>query len=199
MVVDIREDDGIFVATTDWEASGAQRGHEMDLDKLAEAVAQAVVPGSDVTGCELIEMDERRAHLRVQSQFDDLGEALEDILLVAAPSAPVGAMDLLPRACRVQEPVRYSPLYLPGAMTEEITVRLHLPEGLHVDALPAARRIEAAGAHLERMATLSEGVIHLRSVLTLPDGAIAPGDWPALRQLLATAGAAERIILTGQE
>lgn len=201
LMVDIRRDDDIYVASADWTASGAQRGPEMDVDALAEAVAQAVAAGSDVTDCQVIELDDQRAHLRVDLQFDDLGQALDDLLLITPPRAPIAAVDLLPPTCRVQEPVRHTPLLLPEPRSEEIVVRLRLPEEVHVDALPATRRIEAAGAYLECTVTQSQGVIVLERVMKLPGGRIPVGDWPALRGLLAAASdhAESPIVLIEQE
>lgn len=189
LAVDIRRDDDIYVASIDWKAEGALRGHEMDVDALAEAVARAVVPGCDVTESSLLEMDGQRAHLRVEIQFDELGENLDDVLLFPVPSAPVAVLDELPSTCRLQEPVRHTPLFLPGNRVEEITLELRLPEGLHVDSLPPARSIQAGGAQLHRSVAEAQGVIRYHRLLKLPGGRIAPEQWPALRGLLTAAAA----------
>ena len=188
--VDLRpgDGDGMLIAI-DYQAKGLLRGDEMDAEKLAESLAGAALPDAEVTGTEVLQIGHDEVHLRVEAKAENLGEAIEDVIVLTLPHVPHGAVSALPRSCRLQEPVRQTPLFLPGAMTETVSLRL---------ALPPAQDLAAAGCTYSLTRQAEDGVLVLESRLALPSGRIEPADWPGLRKLLAAVQAANagKVVVT---
>lgn len=180
--VDLRpgDEDGID-AVIDWNADGLLRGDGMDADKLAEQLAGAL-PDAEITGTEVLTLEADRAHLRVTAHAEALGAFTDGVLAFALPKAPHTVFDSLPRTCRLQERTRHTPVFLPGAMVQELNLRIELPEGIAADALPAG-------------AVVQDGVVVIRTRLALSGDRVDPADWPALRARLAETRNAGPIVL----
>ncbi len=187
MNISIVPDDSGLVLSIDWRANGMLRGHETDADELAETLVHAVLPGADVTATEILQLDPSEAHLRIEAQADDLGTFDDGILVLDLPTIPDGVLSHLPHDCRLQEPVRHSPLILPGGMRQEMRLHLELPEGVEVDYLPTAEEAIADGSRFRMDPSRSDGMLELDCRLELQPGPIASTDWPLLRKMLIRA------------
>ena len=169
----------------DYKATGLLRSHEMDAEKLAKSLAGAALPDAEVTDTEVLKMEHGSVHLRGEAKAETLGEINDGVLILDLPHAPRGVIGTLPRTCRIQEPERFTPLFLPGSVSEEMNLRLTLPKDMAIDFAPAERTVQTAGAEYTLARQIEDGVITVQRSIALPGGRIETSGWPAFRELLA--------------
>jgi hypothetical protein len=95
---------------------------------------------------------------------------------------------------------RQTPLYLDQELSEEITLRLTLPEQVTPDFLPASVELESAHGRYSLKVIQSGNLVKLTRRLELPAGVIPPESYPEFHRLVARAAepAAGRIVLLSE-
>jgi hypothetical protein len=182
--------DGIFCPYADMAGLGGE-------GKAATGeIAGSVLGGAEVTSFS----PETFGKTRVSAGFGfSLGKAAADdhgrqSITIGSPRG--GITEIMPADVHLYHESRTSPVVIPGAMAQSVTVRIKTCKKgiLH---LPEARKLENGAGSFAISVEMDEGWVTIVRELEINGGMIEPEAWPQLRALLLEAqdGAGRTILL----
>ncbi len=203
LVVELRPgEEGGFQAEIDLRATGLfwQPDWKKATDDIAASLAAAVLQDGEVVTTEILQRTPVDLHLRVEVAGSSLAEDKDGLLTVLLPVPPRTLASLLPSSFQMSSDHRQTPLYLDQELSEEITLRLTLPEQLTPDFLPASVELESAHGNYSLKVIQNGNLVKLTQRLELPAGVIPPESYPEFHRLVARAAepAAGRIVLLSE-
>jgi hypothetical protein len=151
-----------------------------DAEGWAKGRLKKLLPGADVTGVKSVLIGEHKSLFKSKTKSTNPLEVKHGFIEYRIPSSPGGALDLaVPTALSK----RATPLWLPRALSEEITITIDLPDGMDALYLPPTLELNTAAGTLRSAAWVEEGVLNIRRAISLRQ-AVSTDDYPALRILL---------------
>jgi hypothetical protein len=154
--------------------------------KAAGMIAASVLAGAEVTSFnpETFEMTHVAAgfeFVKKSAEADDHGRKE---CTIGSPRG--GAADVLPSDVHLYHESRTSPVVIPGAMTETVTLRVKACKK-DIAHLPEARSTENAAGSFSITVEMEDGWVTIVRELNLTGGIVQPEVWPQLRALLLEA------------
>ena len=185
-------------AEVSWLAEGGlwEMDPAADMSELAAGLLSGVLIDPEVSDLRVMEWSPFKVDLRFVAT-GSLPEAENDLVVVDLPRPPRTVVDALPPGFRANARARALPLLIERGLEQRLRLRLTPPEGLVFDAVPPAIERKAGKNSLRLFCSLVDGRLEVDRSLTVAKGAVAPDDFPALRDLVADAQrpAANRLIL----
>lgn len=151
--------------------------HEGVAGKVASGFGGAKVDGVSVArqGCGM-------AAFRAEFSGGSIPVPHSGLVQLRLPRVP-GALS--GGALQTFRATRTLPLRLPdGAVSERVDLTLALPDGFDVAHLPSDLSLANAVGSVRRTVEIEDGELIASTLLVVEQGEIAPGDYPALRELL---------------
>ena len=179
-------DDGLR-AVADLRCDGALRDGAEAGNDLADALAKSMGEDAELTTSDVALQTPQAVTLRLEAKLPQLAVPTDGLVVYQPPWPRNAALAHLPAGFRAEAPARQAPLFVDDALQEHVTVTITLPQGLVVDALPAAASLSCALGSYDLAVTATEHEIVLCRTLALQAGRCEPADYPALRAMLATA------------
>jgi hypothetical protein len=180
-------DDGepAWHADIEYGASGVLWPAGRTARELAEALAASALPEGEVRTVLEEEITETRGRIRLTADAAAFAPDADGLWVLTGPTAPREIAAALPDGLHLERARRVTPLRVEQPVTWETRLRIVLPDTLAVDHAPPGVDRVAAGARFTRTSVLGDGVIEIRSVLTLASGWVAPAQYAAWRTVMA--------------
>lgn len=189
--LDLRRDekDGAWIGTGVYEAEGAltpfasMEGLSGQANTWLGAVASDVLAGAEIESYNLSRFDVARVvgGVTVRIASPEADPAGRTRLEIGAPAGGVGSV--LPDDLHLHRAERETPLFLPGPVRQELTIRLRLPDA-QVERLPDSIRLENQAGRFTVEVSREGEIVRLFRALELTNARIDPEAWPELRALL---------------
>ncbi|MHC4274709.1 MAG: DUF3857 domain-containing protein [Planctomycetota bacterium] len=178
---------GVLTATGALCPFDSMVGLEDEAQEHLGSLADAMLDGAEVTGYNPAAFDPSRVTVRFEIEAPE-GErdALGRLQLRLADPGALESL-LAHAAVHLHEGSRDSRVALPTAIDQRLELHLDTA-GLEVVHLPAARRTANTAGNCVIAAEETDGEVVLTRELSLTKESYAPGEWPALRQLLLADG-----------
>jgi hypothetical protein len=172
------------------EYASAGRAMRQTLDPaeyrgMIERRTAAFVPGGRVTRIEPDAGDEAAFGLSLEIRSATYAQPTGNLLIFKPPFEPDE------RFLAAGGSQRRHPIVLEGGVTET-DLRIVLPQGLHVDELPAAVSLDGPFGRYSLTYSAAAGVVTARRVLEMPAKTVPAADHAALRGFLEKARAADQ-------
>jgi len=182
---------------------------------VAEKLVVTILQDGEVVTCETLQKTAVKLQLRIEARGSglmtddanrninnqDQGNPDEDRLLtVMLPSPNRNLMSLLPRSFRPTAKLRKTPLYVDQELSEEISLRLTLPENFFVDYLPAGVDLENEYGSYHLQTEQAGRKIQVTRTSRVHAGVIPPTGYTEFYRLVAktTEPAANHIVLLAE-
>ncbi len=201
--LDLRRDekDGAWIGTGVYEAEGAltpfgsMEGLSEQASTWLGAVVSGVLAGAEVESYNLSRFDVAQVvggvTVRIPSPKADSSGRTR--LEIGAPAG--GVSSVLSEELHLHRAERETPLFLPGSVRQELTIRLRLPDG-EVVRLPDPIRLENQTGRFTVEVSREGEIVRLFRALELTTARVEPEAWPELRALLlAEENARYRVVL----
>jgi hypothetical protein len=152
------------------------------LESLGK-IAGSVLPNATVTGFnpEVFESHRVAASFELSLPAGERDDRGRIDLAMGDPAG--GVMSLLPDDVHLYHERRTSPVYLPGALLERVTLRVKTA-GREIAGLPEPRTVRNAIGEFVLTVSEDDGWVEIDRELRLAGGAVRPELWPFLRAIL---------------
>ncbi|MFH1843696.1 MAG: DUF3857 domain-containing protein, partial [bacterium] len=188
--LDIRPDDtNGFTAEIDFVATAQFRRADgrHDPDAIASDLLATVFSDGELQAVQVLDLAPHRLHLRITASGTSLGVTPQELVVLDLPGPPHDLISLLPASFRSGDRQRTAPLYLDGALHQELHCHFTLPAGWQLDTVLPQYELESVAGKFSQTCQVDDQAVRCDRVLTVNDGVIAPAAYADFREMITTA------------